>query len=120
MIVDMWLRACAFDIVLPQHTHSHVQKHVKMARNISDEIDLDKELKVFLLEGSKSDVWEYLVSLPQVENAQNLYPNFSFTIVVIQNFTIAQLQCTIHTVHVHTCTVDVFMYMYMYMCMQYM
>ena len=21
MIVDMWLQACAFDIVLPQHTH---------------------------------------------------------------------------------------------------
>ena len=30
-----------------------------------------------------SDVWEYLVSLPQVENAQNLYPNFSFTIVQV-------------------------------------
>ena len=30
-----------------------------------------------------SDVWEYLVSLPHEENAQNLYPNFSFTIVQI-------------------------------------
>ena len=38
-----------------------------MARNISDEINLDKELEVFLLESSKSGVWEYLVSLPQVE-----------------------------------------------------
>ena len=64
MIVDMWFRACVLDIVLSQHIHTHVKKHVKMARNISDEIDLDKELKVFLLEGSKSDVSEYLVSLP--------------------------------------------------------
>ena len=62
---------------------------MKIARNISDEIDLDKELEVFLLEGSKSDVWEYLVSLPQVENAQNLYPNFSFTIVIV--FTVVQV-----------------------------
>ena len=76
----MWFWVCAFDIALPQHTHNHMKKCAKMARNISDEIDLDKELEVFLLEGSKSDVWEYLVSLPQVENAQNLYPNFSFTI----------------------------------------
>ena len=38
---------------------------------------------MFLLEGSKSDVWEYLVSLPQVKNAQNLYLNFSFTIVIV-------------------------------------
>ena len=56
VIVDMWLQACAFDIVSPQHTHNNVKKHAKMARNISDEIDLDKELEVFLLEGSKSDV----------------------------------------------------------------
>ena len=75
--------ACAFDIVLPRHTHNHMEKNVKMARNISDEIDLDKELKVFLLERSKCGVWEYLVSLPQVENVQNLYPNFSFTIVIV-------------------------------------
>ena len=60
-----------------------------MARNISDEIDLDKEVEVFLLEGSKSDVLEYLVSLPQVENTQNLYPNFSFTIVIV--FTVVQV-----------------------------
>ena len=58
----MWLRACKFDIVLSQHTHNQMKKHAKM--NISDEINLDKELKFFLLEGSKSDVWEYLVSLP--------------------------------------------------------
>ena len=40
------------------------------------------ELEVFLLEGSKSDLWEYLVSLPQVENAQNQYQNISFTIMM--------------------------------------
>ena len=85
----MWLQACAFDIVSPQHTYNHMKKHVKMARNISDEIDLDKELEVFLLEGSKSGVWEYLVSLPQVENAQNLYPNFSFTLMIV--FTVIQV-----------------------------
>ena len=85
----MWFRACVFDIVLSQHTHNHVKKRAKMVRNISDEIDLDKELEVFLLEGSKSDVWEYLpvVSLPQVENAQNLCP--SFTIVIV--FTVVQV-----------------------------
>ena len=32
-----------------------------------------------------SDVWEYL---PQVENAQNLYQNFSFTIAIV--FTVVQ------------------------------
>ena len=31
----MWLQACEFE---PQHTHKHVKKHSKMARNISDEI----------------------------------------------------------------------------------
>ena len=55
------------DIVLSQHAHNHVKQHEKMARNISNEIDLDNELEVFLLEGSKSGVSEYLVSLPQVE-----------------------------------------------------
>ena len=85
----MWFQASVFDIVLSQHTHNHVKKHAKMARNISDEIDLDKELEVFLLEGSKSYVCEYLVSLPQVENTQNLYPNFSFTIVIV--FTVVQV-----------------------------
>ena len=50
-----------------------MQKHEKMVRNISDEINLDKKLEVFLLEGSKNGVLEYIVSLPQVENAQNLY-----------------------------------------------
>ena len=87
----MWLRACAFDIVSPQHTHNHVKKHAKMARNISDEIDLDKELELFLLEGSKSDVWEYLVSLPQVENAQNLHQNFSLTIMTHVVFIVVQV-----------------------------
>ena len=64
----MWLQVCAFDIVLRQHIHNHMKKHAKMARNISDEIDLDKRAGGFLLESSKSSVWEYLVSQPQVEN----------------------------------------------------
>ena len=60
----------------------------------------DKDLKDFLFEISKNGVWEYLVSLPQIENIQNLYPNFSYTvmivfaivdIVIIKNFTITQL-----------------------------
>ena len=51
-----------------------------MVRNISHQIDFDKKLEVFLLEGSKSGAWEYLVSLRQVENVQNMYQNFSFTI----------------------------------------
>ena len=67
-------------------------KHAKVVRNITDEIDFDKELQVFL--GSKSDVWEYLFSLPQMENAQYLYPNFSFGIVIV--FTVVQVQ-------VHVC-----------------
>ena len=54
--VDMWLRACAFDIVLYQHTHNSVKKHVKILRNSSCEINLDKELQVFLLESSKSNI----------------------------------------------------------------
>ena len=53
MIVDMWLWACALDIALLQHIHNHVKKHAKMAMNISDEIDLDKELKVFSVGGLK-------------------------------------------------------------------
>ena len=64
-----------------------MKKHAKMVRNISNEINLHKELEVFLLEGSKSDVWEYLVSLLQVENAQNLYPSFIIVIV----FTVIQV-----------------------------
>ena len=66
-----------------------MKKHVKMARNIFDEIDLDKELEVFLLEGSKNDVVMYLVFLPQVKNAQSLYPNVCFTIVIV--FTVIQV-----------------------------
>ena len=29
VIVDMWLQACAFDIVSPQHTHNLVEKTCK-------------------------------------------------------------------------------------------
>ena len=49
VIVDMLLRTCSFDIVLPQHTYNHMKTHTKMARNISDEINLDKELEEFLI-----------------------------------------------------------------------
>ena len=87
----MWFQTCLFDIVLSQHTLNHVKKHAKMVRTISNEIDLDKD---FLLEGSKSDVWEYLVSLAQVENAQNLYPNISFTIMIV--FTVVQVSIKYH------------------------
>ena len=45
--VDMWLQTCAFDIVLPKHTHNHMKNMVK---NISDGMDIDNELKVFLSE----------------------------------------------------------------------
>ena len=82
----MWLQACAFDIVSLQHTHNNVKKHVKMVRNTSCEIDLDKVLQVFLLEGSESGVCEYLL---QTENTQNLYPNSSFSIVIL--FTVIQV-----------------------------
>ena len=44
-----------------------------MARNISGEIALDKEL------ASKSGVW----TLPQVEYTHNLYPNFRFTMAIV-------------------------------------
>ena len=67
----------------------HEKKHVKMARNIFDEIDFDKELEVFLLDGFKSDVWKYLVLLLQVKNAQNLFLNFCFTIMIV--FTVIQV-----------------------------
>ena len=82
-----------------------MKKHAKMVRNISNEINLHKELEVFLLEGSKSDVWEYLVSLLQVENAQNLYP--SFTIVIV--FTVIQASikyCDSYKCHYHPALVQ--------------
>ena len=41
----MWLQACAFDIVSPQDTHNYMKKHAKMAMNIFDKTDLDKELE---------------------------------------------------------------------------
>ena len=46
------------------------KKICKMPRNISGEINLDKELEGFLLESYKCGLWECLVSLPQMENAQ--------------------------------------------------
>ena len=66
VVMGMCIWHCLSSIY-PQQLESTCKK---IARN---EIDHDKELKIFLLEGSKSDVWEYLVSLAQVENAQNLY-----------------------------------------------
>ena len=73
----MWLRACGFDIVL------YPQPCEKTRKDGKEYFWWDKELEVFLLEGFKSDVLEYLVSLLQVENAQNMYPNFSFTIIQV-------------------------------------
>ena len=109
MILYMWLQACALDIVLSQHAHNHVKQHEKMARNISNEIDLDNELEVFLLEGSKSGVSEYLVSLPQVEMLRiciqilvslsrqySLSFKYLLNIVIVKYFTIAS--STIETV----------------------
>ena len=52
-----------------------------MARNISGEIDLEKELAIGL-EGSKSGVW----TLPQVENTHNLYQHFRFTIAIVLKY----------------------------------
>ena len=46
----MWLRARTFDIV------SHPQPREKTCKDGEEEIDLDKELEVFLLEGSKIDL----------------------------------------------------------------
>ena len=66
-----------------------MQKHAKMVRNISGEINLDKKLEVFSLNGSTSGIWKYLVSLLKMENTQNMYPNFSSTIVIV--FTIFQV-----------------------------
>ena len=34
----MWLQA--FDFVSPQHTHNYMKKHAKMARNISEELEV--------------------------------------------------------------------------------
>ena len=49
----MWLQACAFDIVSPQHTHNQVKKQGKIAMNISDVINLDKKREVFSVGGLK-------------------------------------------------------------------
>ena len=43
----MWLQA--FDTVSSQHIHNYMKKHAKMTRNISDDIDLDKELEVWYM-----------------------------------------------------------------------
>ena len=74
----------------------HEKKHVKMVRNMFDEIDFDKQLEVFLLEGFKSDVWKYVVFLLQVKNAQNLYLNFCFTIMIV--FTVIQVSIKFHKI----------------------
>ena len=49
----MWLQACAFDIVSYQHNHNYMKNHAKIVMNISDEIDLDKELEEFSVGGLK-------------------------------------------------------------------
>ena len=43
---------CIWHCPVSTHPQPH-EKHAKMVRNISDEIDPDKELEAFLLEGSK-------------------------------------------------------------------
>ena len=62
-----------------------------------------------------SDVWEYL---PQVENAQNLYPNFSFTIAIV--FTVVQesiKHCDSSKFHYHPALVQLSeIIKYIYIC----
>ena len=47
----MWLQACTFDTVLPQHTDNHVQQYERIVRNSFCEINLDEKLRVLLLGG---------------------------------------------------------------------
>ena len=42
-------------------SHNQCEKNMNTTRNIFGEINLDKELEVFLLEGSKSGVWDNVV-----------------------------------------------------------
>ena len=67
MIVDMWLQACAFDIVSPQHTHNHV----KMMRNISGE----------------TKIWKFRFTIVMY----SLSFNYLLDIMIVNYFTIAQL-----------------------------
>ena len=75
----MWLRHVHLTLSrfnIP--TNMYKKKHAMLARNISDEVDLDRELKVFLLD----EEWCMgVVSFSATNgNTQYLYPNFSFTI----------------------------------------
>ena len=75
-------------------TSTYPQTNMQRWWGIFDDIDLDKELEVFLLEGVKS---EELVSLPQAENAQNLYLNCSFTIVIVFTVVKYTYMCTLQS-----------------------
>ena len=66
----MWLQAYAFDIVSLQHTHNHVKTHAK----------IHVALRV---------VYESACFFVTGRNVQNLYPKFSFTIVIV--FTVVQV-----------------------------
>ena len=55
-IVDIWLHECIFDIFLSQNIHNHEKKHGKIARTISDEINLDKKLEMFFFQRALSVV----------------------------------------------------------------
>ena len=52
----MWLRACAFDIVLHTYPPTRPQPRDKTCNDGEEKIDLDKELQVFLLDGSKGEI----------------------------------------------------------------
>ena len=75
MIENMWLRAFASDIVLPQQTHTHMKKR----EDGKEYFWWDWSWQELAIEGSKSGVW----TLPQVEYTHNLYPNFRFTMAIV-------------------------------------
>ena len=71
MIVDMWLQACAFDIVLPQHIHNYLKKNMRRWRQ--------RAWSVFCW-GAQIVVYGSTRCLWQMQNTQNLS---SFTIVIV-------------------------------------
>ena len=115
MIVDIWLHGCAFDIVLPQHAHNHV-KNTRRSIYLSTyfiyqsihppihTLTLLQELQVFLLEGSKSDVWEQVLChrwkmlriciqiLVSLSLQYLVLFKYLLNIMIVQNFTFAQFK----------------------------
>ena len=69
--VDMWLQACVFDVVSPQHTHNYIKKHAKITMNIFNEINLDK---VFSVGGLKE--WDMEVLGFSATNVHVKYSDF--------------------------------------------